>query len=401
MFVHYSNLDAALRQDVETRFAAAVVAVCVCTSTLELGIDIGSVDDIVLLGAPPDLTAFMQRVGRGGRRAAHTRVLCMPKSPQEWARFEALLHLVEAPIVDRQLTYAFRPSVLVQQIFSLIKQSPTGSVRLADIRRLAPAEVTSEDIRHIISNLTFSGYLQSGRLGEWKPQVELQEMIDQHEIYSNIGADVRTATAVDAYTGRVIAQTDRLYKKGAVVLFGGRPMSVVWSDKYRFGLAPAKRDRVDEVLRFKRGGVAIPFDVTQAVARSLGLQAGEMAQLPAEQGMWLFHFWGTIWGELLTAVLHDNALNPETVNEYCLYLHQPISELPPWNDTVINRVAKTRAVTLAGRLQMGRFHKLLPAHVAAPAVIKLFNLEAFGQVYRSAKIAPAAQVHAQLAVLTR
>ena len=93
IFVHYSNLDGKMRQDVETRFAAAAVAVCVTTATLELGIDIGSVDDVVLLGAPYNLTSFLQRIGRGGRRTVHTRVLCMPKSPGEWARFEALITL--------------------------------------------------------------------------------------------------------------------------------------------------------------------------------------------------------------------------------------------------------------------------------------------------------------------
>ncbi|MCZ7669504.1 MAG: DEAD/DEAH box helicase [Chloroflexi bacterium] len=49
IFVHYSNLDAAMRRDVEERFAASATAVCVCTSTLELGENIGSIDDVVLL----------------------------------------------------------------------------------------------------------------------------------------------------------------------------------------------------------------------------------------------------------------------------------------------------------------------------------------------------------------
>jgi len=72
-----------MRREIESQFAAAAVAICVTTSTLELGIDIGSVDDVVLLGVPPDLAAFMQRIGRGSRRAAQTQVLCLPKSPGE------------------------------------------------------------------------------------------------------------------------------------------------------------------------------------------------------------------------------------------------------------------------------------------------------------------------------
>ena len=174
VFVHYSNLDPALRRDVEDGFAEASVAICVASSTLELGIDIGSIDDVVLVGPPPSLTSFLQRIGRGGRRSGVTQVLCLPRSPLEEVRFRALVDLAQVtnapfesfvrsprfilgtgeplppltlhspPSTPPPLSYAFRPSVLVQQVFSILKQSPTGGIRLADLRRIAPAEVDDE-----------------------------------------------------------------------------------------------------------------------------------------------------------------------------------------------------------------------------------------------------------------
>ena len=183
VFVHYGNLDGKMRQEVETRFAEAAVAVCVSTSTLELGIDIGSIDDVVLVGAPHNLTSFLQRIGRGGRRTNETHVLCMPKTPQEWARFESLIQLANGETqVETGAAYSFRLSTLVQQIFSLIKQNPTGSIRMGDVRRIAPQEVTSATLRDIIGHLTAEKYLQPGRLGEWKADELLQELFDLHEI---------------------------------------------------------------------------------------------------------------------------------------------------------------------------------------------------------------------------
>ena len=366
VFVHYGNLDGSMRHDVETRFAAASVAICVSTSTLELGIDIGTVDDVVLLGAPHDLTSFLQRIGRGGRRTTQSRVLCMPKSPREWARFEALLTLANAPHsseesyesglhaagslahhgspVEDVIVYSFRPSVLVQQIFSLIKQSPTGSIRLADVRRIAPREVTSDAIRQIISQLIFARYLQPGRIGEWKPDVELQELIDRHEFYSNIGADPLGITAVDAFSGKIIAQTDRLYKKGTVVLFGGKAMEVVWQDKYRFGLAPASFDNQSDILSFQKTYAAIPFVVTQTVARTLQIQPGQMVRLPAVGGMWLFHFWGSIWGRLLAAILSANGFATDFHNEYCFFVQPALDQLPIWDNDLAKQAIKRAAV---------------------------------------------------------
>lgn len=417
IFVHYSNLDPQIRQDVETRFAAAATAVCVCTSTLELGVDIGSIDDVVLLGAPPDLNALLQRVGRGSRRITQTHTLCMPKSPGEWARFEALLGLasgrwsvvsegqppaafnLQPHDIEDVTVYVFRPSVLVQQIFSLIKQSPTGSIRLADLHRLVSPELTSEAIRQIISQLTFAGYLQAGRLGEWKPGEKLQTLIDQHEIYSNIGAEVLSITAVDAHTGRTIAHTDRPYPKGAVLLYGGKPMRVVWVEKYRFGLAAAEGHTADDILHFQTSYAAIPFVVTQAVARSLGIEAGHMALLPGDEGVWLYHFWGTVWGELLTAVLVAGGVSAEFVNEYSLYLRQPLNQLPPWDEKVTQKAARQIVATLANRLEMGRFHRLLPANVGLAAVLQLLNLKRFGDLYQATALIPGNDLHDPLRLL--
>lgn len=417
VFVHYSNLDAQMRRETEDRFAAAAVAVCVATSTLELGIDIGSVDDVTLLGAPPDLTAFLQRIGRGGRRAAQTQVLCMPRSPGEWARFEALLTLAggqwQAPGGSWQggqadaapdpldlPPYQFRPSVLVQQIFSLLKQSPTGSIRLADVRRIAPAEITTAALEQIVSELTWIGYLQAGRMGEWRPGEKLQELIDRHEIYSNIGMDVLPAFAIDAFTGKTIGQTERAYKKGTILLLGGKPMQVVWQQENRFGLAPAASHvPPDDILRFQKSYAAIPYIVTQAVADLLGIPAYRLVTVAANEGFWLFHFWGSIWGTLLTDMLLLSGLSAEYINEYALFLRQPLPELPPWSEQTARQAARSAAAEFTNRLELGRFHGLLPANVAQTTVIQLLNLPRLAQVYQTSRLISMPAIEAQLHLL--
>ena len=51
VYVHHASLDAKVRRAVESNFTHAEAALCFATSTLELGIDIGDVDLIVLIGA--------------------------------------------------------------------------------------------------------------------------------------------------------------------------------------------------------------------------------------------------------------------------------------------------------------------------------------------------------------
>ncbi|MBI2373808.1 MAG: hypothetical protein HYV07_07405 [Deltaproteobacteria bacterium] len=49
-------------------------AVAVATMTLEIGIDIGTVDYVLLTSPPPSVSSLLQRIGRGNRRGAESRV---------------------------------------------------------------------------------------------------------------------------------------------------------------------------------------------------------------------------------------------------------------------------------------------------------------------------------------
>jgi NAD(P)-dependent dehydrogenase (short-subunit alcohol dehydrogenase family) len=397
--VYRSGLSNHQRAEIEQGLRDGTKRLVFSTTALELGIDIGSVDDVVLLGAPPTLTSFLQRIGRGSRRAAATRVLCLPKSSAEWARFDGLLALAaNPPPPDDVAACIFRPSVLVQQIFSLCQQSPTGGVRLADVRRLAPAEVSSEAVRAIVGELVVRHYLRPGRPGEWKPGPLLQELIDRYEIHSNIGSDLLRCEAVDAYTNRVIATTERRPPVGRIVLFGGQARRVVWHARNQFGLAPAA-EVPDELLRIHSVGAVVPFDVAQAVARLLGAARGEWPTLPTDDGVWLFHFCGTVWGELLAALLGTHVAQP--INEFCLYVTGPLDVLPVWDATSAESAACALAPSLGERMQPGRFHGLLPPAVAARAAQAQLDWIGFGRHYQTARLVPGERWAAQLHALRR
>jgi ATP-dependent Lhr-like helicase len=73
---HHGSLARDLREDVEARLRDPSRQVtAICTSTLELGIDVGSVDAVAQLGAPLTVTGLRQRLGRSGRRAGRPAVL--------------------------------------------------------------------------------------------------------------------------------------------------------------------------------------------------------------------------------------------------------------------------------------------------------------------------------------
>ena len=164
VYVHYSNLDHERRREIEQQFAQAEAAICFASSTLELGIDIGDIDVVLLIGAPGSAAAYVQRLGRASRRQAEVRAACFYRTPLEQTLFRALANAEPGDAV----TAAFRPSIAVQQIFSLLKQSPTAAVRLNPLTELFAGMLAAADLESILGHLQGLDYLTSGRAGEWR-----------------------------------------------------------------------------------------------------------------------------------------------------------------------------------------------------------------------------------------
>lgn len=407
VLVHYATLDSAMRREVETRFAESSVAVCVSTSTLELGVDIGSVDEVALLGPPLSLSAFLQRVGRGGRRRRESRVLCLARSVLEVRCFEALLgmaHGLTPQLPARR--YHFRPSVLVQQTFSLIKQSPTGGLRLADLRRSLPEDVAEETLRRVLGHLVTEGYLTPGRPGEWRAGPSLNALADEHDIYSNIGGDLLGATVVDAYSGRPLARTDRTRRVGETLLMAGRPVEVAWRDRHTFAVKEGKRGAAQETLRLLRSPQALPLELAQGVALTLGLGAGEMPLLQNPFELRLFHFWGDLYGAWLAELLREHYATDEPFSfshdAFSLRLPFSVPALPPWDRALAAQVLTELAPRLEPYLEPGRFHPLLPPEVALESVLEGCDMARFEALYRAVTLStPAPELEAQLGELLR
>ena len=120
VFVHHSAVSKEERLLAEEGFHQGSDACIVCTSTLELGIDVGDLDRVLQAEAPDTVSAFMQRMGRTGRRAeqvANTTFFC--ESTEGVLQAIALIELAKAGWVENvDVTRRCWP-VLIHQLLAM------------------------------------------------------------------------------------------------------------------------------------------------------------------------------------------------------------------------------------------------------------------------------------------
>ena len=133
---HHGSLSAKLRLDAEDRLKRGDLKALVATASLELGIDIGSVDLVCQLGTTRSIATLLQRVGRAEhRRGGLPKGRIFPLSRDELIECAALLRCVHRGELDR-LSVPEKPlDVLAQQIVAAASTEDWEETRLFDLIR--------------------------------------------------------------------------------------------------------------------------------------------------------------------------------------------------------------------------------------------------------------------------
>ena len=74
-FPHHGNLSKEIREETEAALKSKKPVTAICTTTLELGIDIGDVKTVGQIGCSPSVASLRQRLGRSGRRKGEPAIL--------------------------------------------------------------------------------------------------------------------------------------------------------------------------------------------------------------------------------------------------------------------------------------------------------------------------------------
>lgn len=241
---HHGSLSKDLREDTERALKAGTSpATAVCTTTLELGIDIGNIKTVVQIGSPPSVASLRQRLGRSGRRndePATLRAYCQERELTDQSLLSDLLrqNLVQTIAMIRLLignwfepprAEGLHASTLVQQILSVIAQQGGASAAQlwgSLVESGTFKSISKPDFFALLKGLgekklivqDSSGYLLPGEVGE--------RLINHYEFYSAFTSDEEFRLIRE---GKPLGSipVSRPLMKGQRIIFGGRRWRVL------------------------------------------------------------------------------------------------------------------------------------------------------------------------------
>lgn len=221
VIMHHGSLSRQIREEAESIMREADVSVCVATSTLEVGIDIGNIDLIVLCEPPWSISSLLQRIGRGNRKSEVVNVVAITTSEEERNLMDLMF---KAAISGSLPVEQYKPdvSVAIQQIFSYLYQCPEGLAAEPILQLISPlcSEIES---RLIISHLRKKGWIEY-RAGRYFASTKLLDLGEKGRIHSNI-PDPYSYKVVDIDMGIEIGRIAGIFDEE--FMLGGKVWQVI------------------------------------------------------------------------------------------------------------------------------------------------------------------------------
>jgi ATP-dependent Lhr-like helicase len=246
---HHGNLSKEIRYETEAALKQKErPATAICTSTLELGIDIGAVKSVCQIGRPPSVASLRQRLGRSGRRPGEPAILrgyviehAIDKKSDlatrlrlDTVQMAATISLLLENWFEPPTVYGSHFSTLIQQLLSAIAQY--GGLNAAQAYRLlcAPGApfhgVSKEDFGELLRHLgqqeilvqDGSGLLLHGRVGDM--------LVNHYSFYAAFASDEEFRVISGGKTLGTLP-VDQMLTVDQRILFGGRTWVVEGVDE--------------------------------------------------------------------------------------------------------------------------------------------------------------------------
>ncbi|OLT46806.1 DEAD/DEAH box helicase [Cellulosimicrobium sp. CUA-896] len=169
---HHGSMSRAERTRTETELKDGRLPAVVATSSLELGIDMGAVDLVVQVGAPPSVASGLQRIGRAGHQVgAVSRGVVFPTHRGDLVPSAVVAERMRTGGIEELHVLSNPLDVLAQQVVAMVAVDPwTVDELAAVVRRSAPYAHLGDASLHAVLDM-LAGRYPSEDFGELRARV--------------------------------------------------------------------------------------------------------------------------------------------------------------------------------------------------------------------------------------
>lgn len=199
--VHHGNVSAALREDTESAMRESEGFITTgATVTLELGIDIGSLERIIQTGSPFTVSSFVQRLGRCGRKTSVSEMCFVFKgfelSKKDIVRsinweFLKCIAIIQMHVEERWIEPISTPklpySILYHQTMSILYSAAELSPAMLAMKVLTLSvfkNITQEDYKAFLTHLLSIGHLEKTEKNTLIVGLKAESILNNFEFFS-------------------------------------------------------------------------------------------------------------------------------------------------------------------------------------------------------------------------
>ena len=238
--LHHGSLDRSERRTVEDGLKSGRLKAVVCTSSLDLGVDLSPVDLVLQIGSPKGIARLMQRAGRSGHRPLKTsRVVCVPTHALELMEVAAARRFVKTGNIEPRDPVILPLDVLAQHLVTMAQGDGFHAESMyQELRTTNAFETLSRKQFNWVLDFVSTGGASLGAYPDFKKivlkngryTVANQKIATRHRM--NIGTITADASMrVKFLNGRRLGSVEERFvsrlKPGDVFVFAGRRLKLV------------------------------------------------------------------------------------------------------------------------------------------------------------------------------
>lgn len=178
-YAHHGSMSREIREEVETRLKQGLLKAIVATNTLEMGIDIGQLDEVMMIQSPNSVATGIQRIGRAGHGVGEvSNGTFLPTHPHDILDAAVLVDEIRAHKTEKMRAVKNSLDVLAQIIVSMVAHNPSSTNNLFNLIRRCFTYRTLQktEFDRVLDML--AGRYEETRIRELKPRISIDRIDD-------------------------------------------------------------------------------------------------------------------------------------------------------------------------------------------------------------------------------